>query len=289
MIKSDVEVINNFLSSDIMLNKSDSTVRTYRNVLGKYVEWLSDNGGSLRDLTRTDVQAYVKALENGGKEPSTVDKVYATIRVFSRYIGRPDVVNGVSKRKRQHVTQTAPDSLSGREVLALLRDIERDGRNKGGNLSVTGMRNLAIVRTLLETGLRVSELCDAKISDVTLNERSGHITVTGKGDKVRTIPLAKETRKAITDYLAVRNDDNPALFVSNYGKPISVRSVQRLLNKYGTHPHSLRHTFCTRLARKGIDIVSIAELAGHSDLNVTRRYSKPTREQLAEAIDKAFS
>ena len=68
----------------------------------------------------------------------------------------------------------------------------------------------------------------------------------------------------------------------------SIRSVQRVFKKYGTHPHQLRHTYCRALVNVGIDIATVADLAGHSDINITRRYSKPTVFELEEAIEKAF-
>ena len=80
-----------------------------------------------------------------------------------------------------------------------------------------------------------------------------------------------------------------ALFLSNYRQRISVRTVQYMLSKFGVHPHILRHTFCRELVRAGVDIATVAELAGHADINVTRRYSKPTVSELKQGIERAFS
>ncbi|MBT9166113.1 MAG: Tyrosine recombinase XerC [Chloroflexi bacterium] len=70
---------------------------------------------------------------------------------------------------------------------------------------------------------------------------------------------------------------------------MSARAVQHMLAVYGVHPHKLRHTFCRELVGKGIDIATVAEPAGHADVNTTRRYAKPTPRELEEAIEKAFS
>lgn len=70
---------------------------------------------------------------------------------------------------------------------------------------------------------------------------------------------------------------------------ISVRAVQHMLSNYSVHPHALRHTFARELVSKGVDLSTVADLCGHADINVTRRYSKPTEKDLETAIAKAFS
>jgi integrase/recombinase XerD len=93
----------------------------------------------------------------------------------------------------------------------------------------------------------------------------------------------------LKNYLLLREDSNNAVFLSNYKKRISARSVQRIFKKYDVHPHQLRHTYCRELVSAGIDISTVADLAGHTDINITRRYSKPSVIELEEAIEKAFS
>ncbi|WP_269320523.1 site-specific integrase [Alicyclobacillus macrosporangiidus] len=91
--------------------------------------------------------------------------------------------------------------------------------------------------------------------------------------------------------LATRVDSNSAFSsrTTAYGRRSSVRQVQRVLAKYGTHPHVLRHTFCRTLVASGVDLAAVAELAGHADVNMTRRYAKPTQEELERAVEEAFS
>ncbi|SGO71543.1 phage integrase family protein [Mycobacterium tuberculosis] len=150
-------------------------------------------------------------------------------------------------------------------------------------------RDIAIVYLLVYSGLRVSELVNLNREDVEIRERSGSLTVRkGKGNVSRKVPLPVEARLQLSRYLETRDDDSSALFLSNYQRRISVRSVQRILAKFGIHPHQLRHTYCRELVGAGVDIASVAELAGHVDINVTRRYAKPSAEELEKAIEKAF-
>ena len=96
-------------------------------------------------------------------------------------------------------------------------------------------------------------------------------------------------RRFVYTYLEMRTDGDAALFLSNYRQRMSVRTVQHLLNDYGVHTHLMRHTFCRELVSNGVDISTVAELAGHADINVTRRYSKPSERELEQAIEKAFN
>lgn len=149
---------------------------------------------------------------------------------------------------------------------------------------------MAIVYVLLHTGSCVSELCALDRSDIQIKDRSGHLTVrTSKGGRERSIALSGDVRYHVGNYMETQNDEDPALFMSNEKKRISARAVQHLLGKYGTHPHALRHTFVRSLVKAGDDLSTVADLAGHADINMIRRYSKPSEAQKAVAIDKAFS
>lgn len=270
--------------------KSDNTIKSYIAALNKFDEWLHEHEGSLADLTRYDVQSYIKALEQSGKKASTINSVFAAIRVYAAFIGREDIVANIHVPKQQSVLNIAPKSLEKNEIARILRQVEKDARKLDGSYKKTGLRDLAIVYTLLNTGVRVSELVALNRSDVDLSGREKTLYVrNGKGGKAREIPLENEVCHRLREYLASRNDDNEALFVSNYGERIAVRTVQHLLAKYDIHPHLLRHTFIRKLVSKGVDITTAADLAGHNDINVTRRYSKPTPSDLRKAIEKAFS
>lgn len=135
----------------------------------------------------------------------------------------------------------------------------------------------------------MSELCQLNRTDLKLSERSGSLTVRkGKGNIARTVPLPVDARHYISKYLESRTDADTALFLSQYKRRISVRSVQHMLQKYNIHPHQLRHTYCRELVNAGIDIASVAELAGHASLEVTRRYSRPSHVELEDAVSRAF-
>jgi integrase/recombinase XerD len=226
-----------------------------------------------------DVQGYINHLENQGNSATTIDNKFAVISLFAQYVGKPYVLEHIRRPEARKVRHQAPKSLERNERNRILREVERDGN----------LRNIAMVYLLLYTGLRVSELVALNQEDVIMRERSGSVTVhKGKGNVARKVPLPSEARFHLKRYLESRKDEHPALFLSNYKKRIAVRTVQDMLAKYGIHPHQLRHTYCRELVGAGVDIATVAELAGHSDINVTRRYSQPTEEELEQAIEKAF-
>ncbi|QGG57896.1 tyrosine-type recombinase/integrase [Paenibacillus sp. B01] len=274
-----VEKFSDFAAVQIERGKSANTIKTYCYALQTFASWLHDSGGNIDKLTRIDLQQYIKHLEAANRSAATIGKVFAAITSFAEFKGCTSITEGIRFPVQRKTLHTAPKSLSRNERNKLLRDAERDGN----------IRNLALIFTLLFTGLRVSELVSLDRNDIKFGERSGSVTVRkGKGDISRVVPFPVDARHYLFKYLETRTDDEPALFLSQYQQRISVRSVQRMLKQYGIHPHQLRHTYCRELANSGMDLSSIAELAGHSDTNTTRRYSKPSHSELEQAISRVF-
>jgi integrase/recombinase XerD len=285
-VKVNEDIFGRFEAEQIALGKSESTVNVYLRDLRKFNEYLEQTGSQIDLVTRFDVQDYIDKLVNDGRSASTIDRIYAAVSVFATFLDRPNIVKNIRKPKKQQTSQLAPKSLNRSDVKQLQRNVERNSYNSDRSQSVHGLRNIAIVYMLLHAGLRVSELCALDRKDVELS-RGGSVKVIGKGNKQRSIPLSSEVRVHLENYLA-RRDDDPALFLSNYNKRMSVRSVQRMLEKYDIHPHTLRHTFCRTLVEAGVDLATVAQLAGHETIEVTRRYAMPDDEAMAGAIMAAF-
>jgi len=261
-------------------DKSTTTIQTYLYELQKFNSWLGENQGDLKQLTRYEVKSYMEWLESEGKSATTIHKIFAALSSFAGFLGRSDITENINLPKFHQAHHISPQSLERNEKNRLLREVERDQK----------LRNIAITYVLLLTGMRVSELVGLNREDIELGERKGSVLIRkGKGNTERRVPLSSEARFHLKRYLESRSDQEAPLFLSNFGKRISIRSVQHMLSQYGVHPHQLRHTFCRELVAAGVDLTTIADLAGHQDINLTRRYTKPSEKELQETIDRVFT
>ncbi len=163
--------------------------------------------------------------------------------------------------------------------------------------SLRALRDQAILETFFSTGLRLSELCALNRY---IDMGRGELSIRGKGDKLRVVFLAEDTKKALQIYLDKRGDTEEALFTSltKSGKAmgrITPRAVERLVDFYAkkagiakrVHPHQLRHSFATDLLINGADLRSVQELLGHANISTTQVYTHLTNKELRE-VHKAF-
>ncbi|MDG4850470.1 tyrosine-type recombinase/integrase [Peribacillus frigoritolerans] len=256
--------------------KSANTIKTYTGVLSQFCDQTQK---ILMEIHSEDVQGYLDNLENCKKSPGTIEKHYIALNVFFKFLGKPQVMLSVERKVKEHKLDV-PETLSLNEQQILLKDIEAEGN----------LRNIAIVYLLLHTGIRVSELCDLNGRDVIMETERNYILVrNAKGEIDRSVPLTISAIQHVQNYLFSLKEKADPLFISSYNQRITPRSVQYILKKYNVHPHKLRHTFCQRLVDNGIDIQTISKLAGHKDLNVTKRYLKEKSLDLANAIDQTFT
>jgi integrase/recombinase XerD len=254
--------------------KSPSTVKTYKRELEKYQEWLQKKEISINHFRKTDIQSYIYYLEEQEKSVTTIDKTVGVIRTFAKYLAKPELTFGLDLKpvERKYEIQT----LSMTEYDALLKKVKEDGV----------LRNTAIVYVLLHTGVRISELCHLDRSHIDLENRE--LMVEKNGEK-RIIPLAHEVREYLRLYL--ESHSYKAVFVSfTSGERLTERAVQYMLKKYNVTPQKLRHTFCQRLIDNQIDVETVSKLAGHKDINVTKKYlkAKMNKQKVKEAINHAF-
>ena len=175
-----------------------------------------------------------------------------------------------------------PKALAATSLGTLLDGIADD--------DAIGIRDRAILETLYGTGLRVSELASLTIAAV-----AGElVTVRGKGDKDRVVPLAGEARASVDRYLA---DGRPqlagpgssdALWLGARGGTLGARGVRRVArSRLGTFPHALRHSFATHLLERGADLRTVQELLGHVELATTQTYTAVSRQHLKATYERS--
>jgi len=269
------------LSSDFYLHivgDKGLAVRTataYADHLRHFSIWFEQTNGQALDktnLTQTDAREYRQHLQQRGASPATINVRLAALRSFAAWCDVALYVAGVEQQP------LAPRWLDRREQSALLREAER-AINAANFSTRKGLatRDRAVIVLLLNTGLRVSELCALQPDDVTIGERSGQLVVrAGKGSKQRTVALNKEARAA--------------LGAIPLPLPVRPRQVQRAIEELGRRagvpatPHTLRHTFAKNLADH-VPADRVAALLGHTNLNSTRRYTIPGQHDLQAAVE----
>jgi integrase/recombinase XerD len=186
--------------------------------------------------------------------------------------------------------QNLPKYLNKEELDAILDAPDRT--------TALGQRDRAMLELLYATGVRVTELCQARLSDIELN--LGFVRVTGKGNKQRLVPMGESAVTAIREYLEsarprlLRRRASPYLFVTARGSCMTRQCFWKLLGDYGRKtgiqrpltPHVIRHTFATHLLEGGADLRSVQVMLGHSDIATTQIYTHVARARLRSTIDE---
>ena len=220
-----------------------------------------------------------------GQAVATVNRALVTVRRFFAWLVEHEHIakNPVTKVKELRRMELAPKGLERDEVRKLLREVELR----------QDIRAAAIFSLMLHTGARVGDVVGLKLDDLMITERSGTAVFRfGKGRKQRTVPLPLACRRAMIAYLETRPlVSSSNVFVGERG-PLGERGIRALCDKYAVligvklHPHLLRHTFahCYLEANPG-DLVGLAQILGHTNLNTTKRYVQKSEGQLCEAVE----
>ena len=276
------------------------TVQGYHHDLQAFTRWYKQTNGedpTPERVTPTDLREYRQWMQVSQKyKASTINRRLSAIRTWLSWAEHSGqiIANPADDLRGLPQQRLAPKWLSKRDEAALLRTAEQEAqlaRLRGnGTLAI---RNQALIILLLNTGLRVSEVSGLRLSEVKLSERKGSLTVQGKRNKERTIPLNANARKAIQAWLEMRPDtEHDYLFVGQRGERLSANAVWRVVHHLaeragveGLTPHTLRHTFAKRLIDAGVSIEQVATLLGHSNLNTTRIYLVPGEKDLERAVE----
>ncbi len=273
--------------------RSPLTLKNYRSDLTAFAIWFQQANGDAMEpgkITPTDLREYKRELiARGALKPASINRKLASLRSFLRWAHEAGLTESPAPPKvprAEREERPGPRWLDRREQNALLRAVER-----GGNL-----RDRALVALLLNTGLRVAELCALTWRDVSLSDRKGTLTVrAGKGGKRRQVPLNRDARDALLSVGYDRHGGQDRSIFQGQRGALTPRGVQNLLDKYRAHggrgaereqlsPHVLRHTFCKNLIDAGVGLEKVAALAGHERLETTRRYGEPSLKDLEQAV-----
>lgn len=283
--------LNEFMAWLRKNDLSEASIAGYIRDLRRFAVWFEQTNGQMMSptaITHIDLSEYRQAMLHQDRAASTVNRHLSSVKKYLRWAlanGQIEKMPAIPKGVKE--MPLAPKALDRKEQLALLRAVQREGNP----------RDQAVIVTLLETGIRVSELVSLRGQDLELRERSGKVSILGKGTKQREVPLSADARRALSDYLEARPLPNPdaPLFRGQRGG-LTSRAIQYILNKYAyaariseIGPHALRHTFATNLLNRGVDIRLVAALLGHKHLNTTMIYTKPSFQDLEKAVERDWN
>jgi integrase/recombinase XerC len=279
---------------------SPKTVEAYRRDVLQFLAFLAEHLGgapSLKDLAAlepADVRAFLAARRSEGIGSRSLMRALAGMRGFARFLERngKGKVGALAAVRAPKIGRTLPRPLP---AAAAKRVADPDLSAGDGREPWIHARDAAVLALLYGGGLRISEALGLKRGDFGGRDT---ITVIGKGNKQRMVPVLPQVAKLVADYLALcpydLGEDGP-LFVGAKGGPLPARVVQlamaRLRGALGlpetATPHALRHSFATHLLARGGDLRSIQELLGHASLATTQIYTEVDAERLIEAYRSA--
>jgi site-specific recombinase XerD len=277
-------VVESFIVAKRAEGAALSTIEFYTKKLGAFVKWCNGEGiTGVEQITPDDIRRYLIFLENRGNNPGGRHAHYRAIKAMLRWYCaelEPNWRNPIEKVKAPKQEQSLLQPIELDDFQAILATC-------GGGF--TGLRDRAILLTLIDCGLRASELLSVKMADLDLLK--GVILIQrGKGGKGRAVFFSAPTRKAIRKYLEVRRGDSDYLFVGKGGEPLTYSGLRAMLTRRAKEagvkvwlPHSFRRGFALYSLRNGVDAFSLQRLLGHSSLAVTQRYVCQTTGDLETA------
>jgi len=276
-----------FLASNDL---AENSRRAIANDLRKFARWFADSNNEpfiVDRVTTRDIADFRDHLRRVQEQAvSTVNRALVSVRRFFSWLEAEGHVkkNPAKSVKELRSVELAPKGLERAAVRKLLREVELR----------EDVRANAIFNLLLYTGCRCGDVIQIELADLIISERSGSATFRhGKGGKQRSVPIPLQARRALTTYLETRPPvESQRVFVGERG-PLGERGVRSLCYKYSAfigvkiHPHLLRHTFAHRyLEANPGDLVGLAQILGHSNLNTTKRYVQRTEGELRDASDR---
>ncbi len=272
---------------------SRHTLEAYGRDLGRLAAFAAAHGRPIDKLTRADLEAFVRQAMTSGLSATSTARLVAAVRGLFRFLRLTGAIdqNPADDLRAPRAVTSLPRFLSLDDVDALLAAPD------GG--TPRGLRDRALIEVLYATGLRVSELCGLRVTDVRAD--AGYVQCFGKGSKQRIVPLGDAAAAAVARYLAdgrpslLRGRQSPWLFVNaRGGERLSRVGCWKILKGQGRRagirahlsPHVLRHSFATHLLERGADLRAIQAMLGHADLTTTQIYTHVLEARLRDVYDR---
>jgi len=292
-----IEKWQNWLENEKRCSKH--TQDAYYRDLSFFFEFLAEyknklaNKNTLSNLKIRDMRAYLSHRISKHISRTSNARAISSVKSFFRWLENEEIIknSAVISFSPPKIPKSIPKAVDEEIAVDILEEIKNFAKK-----SWLGKRDVAIFTLIYGCGLRISEALSLTKSDLTNGE---FITIKGKGNKERLVPLLPIITEKIEDYLSacpykVKNDEE--LFLGARGEVVNPGVIQRQLRKLRAYlnlpdsvtPHALRHSFATHLLAAGGDLRTIQELLGHSSLSTTQRYTEVDIEKIRQEHSKAF-
>jgi integrase/recombinase XerD len=266
-----------------------NSLSAYRSDLRLLAIWLAQRSTPLTTASRIDLLDYLHQRGLAGAKGRSMARLLSTLRRFYRYLLREGAIaeDPAARIENPKLGRPLPKSLSEAEVEALLLAPQDE--------SDLGLRDRAMLELLYACGLRVSELCQLRMSQIGLSQ--GVLRIIGKGDRERLIPMGEEAQEWLERYLQRARPAllqgvavTDAVFISSRGQAITRQAFWQHIKAYALKagitqplsPHTLRHAFATHLLNHGADLRVVQMLLGHSSLSTTQIYTHVAQYRLQQ-------
>lgn len=262
---------------------SPNTENAYRRDIAFFVEFLEKKSVySFEDISRHEINSYIKELRNSGFVPSTITRKIASLRSWFKWMSANELIDHDPTLiiESPKLDKRLPKVLTASEIEKILAQ----------NMPLL---DRAVLELLYAGGLRVSELVNIDIKNINLD--NAFIRCFGKGSKERIVPIGQTAVNILNKYLKERNlviknlkINTSAFFINEKGHRISRQDVYKMVSRLGKFvnkpitPHTIRHSFATHLLENGADLRVVQELLGHCDVSTTQLYTHVSKKRLKE-------
>tara|TARA_B100001057_G_scaffold301745_1_gene301963 strand:+ start:5417 stop:6325 length:909 start_codon:yes stop_codon:yes gene_type:complete len=271
---------------------SNNTVLAYKSDLKIFYEWLKVNHYEFSNVDRVIINNYLACRLDSGISVSTIQRIITCIKSFFNFLYENNVIS-------QNPAQLIDNPKKRRKLPTIIseNDVERL-LNAPDTKTVHGLRDKCILELLYSAGLRISELLNIKVSQI--SKAKPFLKIKGKGEKERLVPVGTPAMNLLLSYIDTDRasitigDNQDMLFINEDGKVVSRQACWEMIQKYASlslinkkiSPHNLRHAFATHLLNNGADLRTVQMLLGHASLSTTQIYTHIAKERLVKFHQK---
>jgi integrase/recombinase XerD len=272
-----------FISDRHAQNLSEGTIRFYREKIKLFFDYVNPLGvSSILDLTPQIIRDFLIHLEQANHNPGGVHAAYRSLKAFLNWWKNEyepeNWKNPIDKVKPPKVPVVILEPIQPENALLLLTSCNKK--------TILGLRDYAILLTLMDTGIRAAELLSITRMDLDLKDRRILIRK-GKGNKFRVVFISDITCDSIQSYLNKRSDNFPQLWITNIKSRLKYPGLREIMRRRAKDSniktpslHGFRRYFALQMLRSGVDVFSLQKLMGHSDIQILRRYLQQTEEDI---------